>query len=317
MHGAYHGRSLLIGSSQAWPLWCERCHPPSCCSPPSPRRRSPRRGAATAAIAGTGTERGRVTGTVDLSRPAAGAPDGGTAAGHGNDEALGAAAGSAFAFTGRVDPHDSTVRVQVEGGRPGAVVVERSGRFSAAVDGLRRGPNTVRVLGTRPGHRPWSIDIRVTRGRAPEVTVPDRDRTPPIAALRVESPGAPPTLTVSPSSPDDRLEPVTLDEPLLVATALARDDDGGTGRVRVSATYETRCGERVRPVTKHHPPAQIGRILLTPGTGAPAERSRTVNVRLKVGEGCSAEGDVLAEATNAHDLQAVSRHVRFRYEPER
>ena len=266
---------------------------------------------------GTGTERGRVTGTVDLSRPAAGAPDAGTAAGHGNDEAIGAAAGSVFAFTGRVDPHDSAVRVQVEGGRPGAVVVERSGRFSAAVDGLRRGPNTVRVLGTRPGHRPWSIDIRVTRGGAPEVTVPDRDRTPPIAALRVESPGAPPTLTVSPSSPEDRLEPVTLDEPLLVATALARDDDGGTGRARVAAIYETRCGDRVRRVTKLHPPAQIERIVLAPGTAAPAERSRTAKVRLRVGEGCSAEGDVLAEATNAHDLQAVSRHVRFRYEPAR
>ena len=57
--------------------------------------------------------------------------------------------------------------------------------------------------------------------------------------------------------------------------------------------------------------------MLAPGTRAPAERSRTVRVRLRVGEGCSAEGDVLAEATNAHDLQAVSRHVRFRYEPER
>ena len=266
---------------------------------------------------GTGTERGRVTGTVDLSRPAAGAPDAGTAAGHGNDEAIGAAAGPAFAFTGRVDPPGSTVRVQVAGGRPGAVVVERSGRFSAAVDGLRRGPNAVRVLGTRPGHRPWSTGIRVTRGGTPEVTVPDRDRTPPIATLRVESPGAPATLTVSPSSPEDRLEPIVLDEPLLVATALARDDDGGTGRARVAATYETRCGDRVRRVTKVHPPAQIERIVLAPGTRAPAERSRTVKLRLRVGEGCSAEGDVLAEATNAHDLQAVSRHVRFRYEPER
>ena len=122
---------------------------------------------------------------------------------------------------------------------------------------------------------------------------------------------------MSPSSLEDRLEPIVLDEPLLVATALARDDDGGTGRVRVSATYETRCGERVRPVTEHHPPAQIGRILLAPGTDAPVERRRTVKLRLRVGEGCSAEGDVHAEATNAHDLQAVSRHVRFRYEPAR
>jgi hypothetical protein len=39
-----------------------------------------------------------------------------------------------------------------------------------------------------------------------------------------------------------------------------------------------------------------------------------VKVRLRVGEGCSAEGEILAEVTNAHDLQAVSRHVRFRYE---
>jgi hypothetical protein len=53
---------------------------------------------------------------------------------------------------------------------------------------------------------------------------------------------------------------------------------------------------------------------LAPGTDVPAERSRTVTIRLK--EGCSAEGEILAEATNAHDLQAVSRHVRFRYAPD-
>jgi hypothetical protein len=260
-------------------------------------------------------ERGRVTGSVDLSQPAAGAPDAGTAAGHGNDEAIGAAHGPTFAFTGRVDPPDSAVRVQVEGGRPGAVVVERSGRFSAAVDGLRRGPNAVRLLATRPGHRPWSIDVRVTRGSAPRVTVPDRDPTPPVAVLRVASPGTPAALTVSPSSAHDRLEPVSLAEPVLEATALARDDDGGTGRARVATPYVTRGGARLRRVTSVHPPAQIERIALPPGADAPAERSRTVKLRLKVGDGCSAEGDVLAEATNAHDLQAVSRHVRFRYEP--
>jgi hypothetical protein len=277
--------------------------------------------AAATALAATGcgggaepdrpAERSRVTGSVDLTRPGAGAPDAGTAAGHGNDTAIGASAGSTFAFTGRVEPPDSTV--EVEGARPGAVVVEPSGRFSVAVDGLRRGPNPVRLVATRPGHLPWSIDVRVTRGATPEVAVPDRDRTPPIAALRVESPGAPPMLTVSPASPDDRLEPVSLAEPVLVATALARDDDGGTGRARVATTYETRCGDRVRRVTRAHPPAQIERIALPPGSDAPAERSRTVRMRLRVGRGCTAEGDVLAEATNAHDLQAVSRHVRFRY----
>ena len=280
--------------------------------------------AATALIAtgcGTGPDpdrpakRPRVTGSVDLSRPAAGAPDGGTVAGHGNDEAIGAAAGSTFAFTGRVQPPDSTV--EVEGARPGAVVVESSGRFSAAVDGLRRGPNAVRLVATRPGHTSWSIDIRVTRGASVEVAVPERDPTPPIAALRVESPGAPPLLTVSPSAADDRLEPVSLGEPVLIATALARDADGGTGRVRVTATYETLCGDRVRRFTEHDPPPQIGPILLAPGTEAPAERSRTVRMRLNVGEDCTAEGDVLAEATNAHDLQAVSRHVRFRYQSSR
>jgi hypothetical protein len=257
----------------------------------------------------------RVTGSVELSRPAPGAPDGGTVAGHGNDEAIGAAAGGTFAFTGRVEPPDSTVRVELRG-RPGAVVVEPSGRFSAAVDGLRRGPNSVRLSATRPGHRPWSIGIRVTRGALVEVAVPDRDTTPPVAALRVESPGVRSILTVSPAQADDRPQPVSLAEPVLVATAVARDAEG-TGRVRVAAIYETRCGDRVRRFTELHPPAQIGWILLAPGTDAPAERSRTVRVRLKVGDGCTAEGDVLAEATNAHDLQAVSRHVQFRYEPAR
>jgi hypothetical protein len=275
--------------------------------------------AATIVTAGCGSdpERGRVTGSVDLSRPSPGAPDAGTAAGHGNDEAMGAAQGSTFAFTGHVEPPDSAVRVETEGGRPGAVVVEQSGRFSVAVDGLRRGPNAVRLVASRPGHRPWSLNIRVTRGSAPAIAVPERDTTPPIATLRVQSPGTRAMLTVSPSMADDRLEPVRLAQPVLVATALARDDDGGTGRARVTSTYETRCGGHVRRITKVHPPAQIGRILLTPGTDVPAERSRTVRLRLDVGEGCSAEGDVLAEATNAHDLQAVSRHIRFHFGPAR
>jgi hypothetical protein len=179
-------------------------------------------------------------------------------------------------------------------------------------------PSTVVLhAAIRRRHQPWSVDIRVARGSAPWIAVPDRDPTPPIAALRVASPGAPPMLAVSPSSTHDRLEPVSLAEPVLVATALARDDDGGTGRVRVATIYEARCGDRVRRIVNVHPPAQVERIMLPPGTDAPAERSRTVKVRLKVGKRCSAEGDVLAEATNARDLQAVSRHVRFRYGPAR
>jgi hypothetical protein len=274
------------------------------------------------AAAGCGTddrdrpaERPRVTGSVDLARPAAGAPDAGTAAGHGNDESTGAACSATLAFTGRVQPPDSAV--EVEGARAGAVVVEPSGRFSAAVDGLRRGPNTVRLTASRRGHRPWSIEIRVTRGAAPQVVVPERDRTPPIAALRVDAPEVEPLLTVSPSSDADPVEPVDLARPVLVATAVARDADGGTGRARVATIYETRCGDRVDRVTHVDPPAQIERIVLRPGTEAPVERARTVKVRLRVGEGCTAEGDVLAEATNAHDLQAVSRHVRFRYRAPR
>lgn len=253
----------------------------------------------------------RVTGSVDLDKPRAGAPDAGTAAGHGNDGAVGATGGATFAFTGRVRPAGSRVAVRAAAGVRTAVAGEPSGRFSVALDGLRPGPNAITVTATRPRARSWSLDVRVNRGSEATVTVPERDTTAPIATLRLEPPGGEPVLSVSPSSRDDRSRVVRLTQPRFRATAIARDDRGGTGRIRLSTSYETRCPNGTRRTTRYLPPAQIANVALPPGAEAPAERRRTATITLRRPAGCRVDGEVWAEATDGHGLQAVTRHVRF------
>ena len=256
-----------------------------------------------------------VRGEVDLVRGEAGPPDAGTRAGHGGEVRVGFTGSATFAFTGRVRPADSRVAVASQSGSRGAVVVEPSGRFSAAVTGLRRGPNELSVRATRAGHRSWSLGVRVVRARPRAVRVPARDGTPPIATLRFEPPGAAPVLRVSPSAAGDRTPLVRLAEPAFRAVAIARDDDGGTGRVRLSTTYVRDCGGGLEQEAVHLPPAQIQNVALVPGTRAPAERARRATIRLRAGRGCSVAGEASVEATNGRGLQAVSRHVRFAYSP--
>ena len=256
---------------------------------------------------------GAVRVDLDLEREAAGAPDAGTRAGHGAG-AVAVTGQEAFGFTGRVAPADVTVKVAVEGGQPGPVVVERSGRFSAAVGGLRTGANLVRLTVAKPGSEPRREEIRVVRdAAAPKVRVPERDTTPPVALLRLgaarKEPGV---LTVSPSAPRDRHETVTLPRPEFHATAFVRDE-GGAGRIRLSTTYSTRCGGRSRPTHESLPPAQIENVRLAPGTRIATEETRTATMRLRAGRGCTVTGQAWAEATDGHGLQAVSRHVAFRY----
>jgi hypothetical protein len=251
-----------------------------------------------------------VSGRLDLDRPRAGAPDAGTAAGHGNDGGVGVTGSATFAFTGRVSPPGSRVRVS---GARSAVVVERSGRFSVAVDGLEPGPNAIRVAASRAGARPWSADVRVVRGEPARVEVPRRDTVAPVAALRVRpAGGGAPVLSVSPSAAGERRQTLRLAEPRFTATAIARDD-GGTGRIRLSTSYVTRCGAATRRTTRYLPPAQIAGVAIPPGARAPVERIRTATIELRPGAGCGVTGEVWAEATDAHGLQAVTRHVAFRY----
>ena len=234
----------------------------------------------------------RVAATLDLDRPRTGS--------------------TTFAFTGRVSPPDGRVSV---GGARSAVVVERSGRFSIAVDGLERGPNTIRLTASRRGAEPWATEVRVVRGADPRVVVPQRDTEAPVAALRVVAAGSgEPVLSVSPSAEGEPRQTIRLATPRFTATAIARDDRGGTGRVRLSTTYVTRCGMRTRRTTRYLPPAQIANVALPPGTSAPSERRRTETIGLNVQTGCTVDGEVWAEATDAHGLQAVTRHVRFGYE---
>ena len=251
---------------------------------------------------------------VDLERETPGAPDGGTRTGHGAG-AVAVTGHEAFGFTGRVAPADSDVRVALaDGGRAGPVVVEPSGRFSAAIGGLRPGVNLVRLTVAKPGLEPWREDIRVVRRPSPpEVRVPERDTAPPVALLRLgPAERGPSVLSVSPSAPGDRPETVRLRRPMFHATALVRDT-GGAGRIRLSTTYETRCGDRVRPTHRSLPPAQIVNVKLAPGVMVVSEEVRTATMRLRAGPGCTVTGEAWAEATDGHGLQAVSRHVAFRY----
>lgn len=141
------------------------------------------------------------------------------------------------------------------------------------------------------------------------VRVPDRDGTPPLAVLRFQPPGgAPPVVHRSPVRPR-RAPAVELARPEFRATAIIRDEDGGTGRIRLSVRYEATCDGRRKRATLHRPPSQIERIRLTPGTRAPTERRRTARIRLPAG--CRVTGEAFADATNARGLESFSDPVRF------
>jgi hypothetical protein len=147
-------------------------------------------------------------------------------------------------------------------------------------------------------------------GRRASVRVPERDASPPLALLRL-SPGggAAPVEHRSPVRPQ-RAPPVTLPQPEVRATALIRDPDG-TGRIRLTVKYVADCGGGLRRRTVHHPPSQIERIRLAPGTRAPVERTRSGRIALPAG--CRVEGEAFADATNALGLESFSDPVRFAY----
>jgi hypothetical protein len=250
-----------------------------------------------------------VTAAVDLEKPRAGAPDAGTAAGHGNDGAIATTGAAVFSFTGAVKPPDSSVSAS-----DGVVRVEPSGRFTVAVASPKSGAKTVRIAAAKAGHREWRTEVRVLRGEPGRVRVPERDAEAPTAALLLEpTPDTPTTVQGSPSRAGEPPDFVTLPAPVLRVTAAVRDAEGGTGRIRLSIVSTTRCGDSKRRKVRHLPPAQVVRIVLPPGTSAPVERERSARLPLDAPRGCSVRGEVFAEGTDAHDRQAVTRHVGFRY----
>ena len=275
-------------------------------------------------VAGCGDENGdpppeAVRGSLDLRQAGGGPPDAGTAAGHGADRYAATARGRELTVRGRVEPADAQVEIADPAGRRRAHVnVAPSGRFTAELPALPVGTTVFRVRGTAPGARPWITEVRVTRasGRtrgARGVAVPEVDRTPPQAALHVSSAGA----AVSALSPvrDHDEPPVVLRRPVLRLTAIARDGDGGTGRVRVSVAYRRECRDgRAVQKTENFPPSEIARVRLAPGAEAPAERRRHASLRLEHGD-CTIRGEAWADATNASGLEAFSDQIAFVLQP--
>lgn len=251
-----------------------------------------------------------VTAEIDLPGAGqAGPPDAGTARGHGAEGLIGTTSTGVFSFTGRVDPPDSRVTVS-----RGAVRVEPSGRFTVAVASPASGSRPLRVDAAKPGHRPWRAEVRVTRAAPARVTVPERDATAPSAALLFEpGGGAAASVQASPSREGEPPDYVTLARPRFRATGTVRDAVGGTGRIRLSVTTTTRCAEGEERDVRQLPPAQIVDIALPPGASAPVERQRTARFAFPTPPGCSVRGEVLAEGTDAHGRQAVTRHAGFVY----
>lgn len=255
-----------------------------------------------------------VRGTLDLTTPQAGPPDAGTRAGHGADGALLLTSAPAASFSGKVDPPDATVVATAPDGVPTAVRVEGTGRVVVGVGALPRGTTSLRLEAKKPGLRPWTSDVRITReGRLPaRVEVPESDDTAPTTLLTLQGDGRRLASSVSPSSAGGPPHPmVALERPRLTLTGQVFDPDTGTGRIRVSARWSETCGgSKPREVTRYVPPAQIQRVQLAPGTMAPVRRARTVTHRLGR-PGCTVAGEAWAEGTDAHGLQAVAQHLRF------
>ncbi len=165
--------------------------------------------------------------------------------------------------------------------------------------------------GSRTGHGA-DLDAQFSQPARGRIEVPKTDRSPPLAMLRLEAGASQPIVHASPVR-RPRRPTVTLVRPAITATALIRDADGGTGRIRVSVVYATRCGDTDRQHAAFFPPAQIQNIRVAPGVRVPVQRTRRAQVRFP--EGCEVLGKVFAEATNASGLESFSDPIWFAYKP--
>jgi hypothetical protein len=260
-----------------------------------------------------------VQGSLELEHSAAGAPDAGTRGGHGADRYVLQATEADALIRGRVRPASARVELADESGRRRArVLAAPDGSFSALLPDLpRKGVTTFRLTARAGRAEPWRTEIvasRAASGASPgTVRVPERDETPPLAALLLRY-GDRVVSSVDPVRAD-RDAPLRLPRPELTMTALTRDADGGTGRVRVSVRYRQSCGDAVSLRTKYFPPSEIAPVRVPPGARAPAERLRRARLSLDHGgSGCSVRGKAWADATNASGLESFSDQIRFEYE---
>jgi hypothetical protein len=188
--------------------------------------------------------------------------------------------------------------------------------LQVASDDTGAGTDAPRVAGppdagSRSGHGA-DLGVRFSQPARGLVRVPETDRTPPLAMLRLDAGAAEPVVHASPVR-RSRSPAVTLVRPAITATALIRDADGGTGRIRVSVVYATRCGDTDRQHVAYFPPAQIQNVRVAPGVRIPVQRTRRAQVRFPAG--CEVLGKVFAEATNASGLETFSDPIWFAYEP--
>jgi hypothetical protein len=167
-------------------------------------------------------------------------------------------------------------------------------------------------------------DAGVARGHGTDVSrvaVPERDGSPPEAVIALVLEGDRTAAEATPP-PSEEPPPVRLTTPRLRGVTTGRDRDGGVARVRVSIKERLTCRtadgtfERLR--TRYFPPPQIERIRSAPGVRLPTERQRTIAVSLG-GERCgdaevaAVDGELWGEAINGSGLEAVTRHIRFRW----
>lgn len=165
--------------------------------------------------------------------------------------------------------------------------------------------------GSRTGHGA-DLGAQFSQPARGLIRVPETDPSPPLAMLRLDAGAAEPVVHASPVR-RPRSPAVTLAKPAITATALIRDADGGTGRVRVSVLYATRCGDTDRQHAAYFPPAQIHNIRVAPGVRIPVQRTRRAQVRFPAH--CEVLGKVFAEATNASGLESFSDPIWFTYKP--
>jgi hypothetical protein len=260
-----------------------------------------------------------VLGALELAHAQAGAPDAGTRGGHGADRYVLQAREADALIRGRVRPASAQVELVDDSGRRRARVLPGpDGSFSALLPNLpRQGVATFRLTARAGRAEPWRTEIVASRaagsGSTRTVRVPERDDTPPLAALLLRYDDR----VVSSVDPvrRDRDAPLQLLRPELTLTALTRDHDGGTGRVRVSVRYQQSCGDALSVRTDYFPPSEIARVHVPPGARVPAERRRGARLQLDVGgPGCSVSGKAWADATNALGLESFSDQIRFEYE---
>ena len=252
-----------------------------------------------------------------------GPPDPGTRARQGVDSFVARTHSATAVITGTVRPAAARIRLMDTSGRRAARVnVAPDGSFRALLADLPRGKVVVFDLrATLRGARPWNSQILAARSgfrgvlRFPDVVVPDRDSTPPIATLLVHA-DARSVTSISPVRPD-KGPPVHLRSPAIALTAVMRDEDGGAGRIRAALTYDRECrdpgnGRRTtQRATRHFPPSEVARVELAQGVRVPVERVQRAVVRLPARTGCVIRGRTWADATNASGLESLSNQVPF------